>query len=237
MIRRLFPWFRKRDPLLVANRESFAAFDRSRPLAEFDFVVCDTELTGLNKRKDEIISFGAVKVSGLHIELGQTFHSLVRPVRTDATQATLVHRITPEQLRNAPEMEEVLADFIRFCRGSVLVGHFIALDLHFISQATRKMFGGVPVNPNVDTMAMVRMYRELAGRKDPRNVEQTGSLVLDDLTREFNLPRFKPHDALEDALQTAYLFLFLAKKLREYGLVSLLDLESMEKTTAEKPLL
>lgn len=221
---------------MVANREGVAGFRQNMPLGQYEFIVCDTELTGLNKRKDEIISIGAVRVSGLQIELSSTFHSLVRPVAIDATQATLVHRITPEQLKNAPPVEEVLADFIRFCDGAVLVGHFISLDLHFLNQAARKVFGGAFANPSVDTMSMVKVYKELAGRHNPRAVDHGGSLVLDDLTKEFGLPRFKPHDALEDALQTAYLFLFLAKKLEEYGVYTLVDLEHFERATSEEQL-
>jgi DNA polymerase-3 subunit epsilon len=38
------------------------------------------------------------------------------------------------------------------------------------------------------------------------------------LAKEYGLPLFEQHNALEDALQTAYLFVFLAAKLREQGL-------------------
>jgi len=109
-LRDLFPGFRKIHPALAKNRELFQDFNQGRLLTEYRFVVFDTELTGLNKRKDEIISIGAVRMVNLQIELSQTFHCYIRPKNIDPNEATLVHRITPEQLRGAPPMEEVLPD-------------------------------------------------------------------------------------------------------------------------------
>ena len=44
-------------------------------------------------------------------------------------------------------------------------------------------------------------------------------------------PKFKPHDALEDALQTAYLFLFLVKKMKSGGIRTLRDLYQAGRNT------
>ena len=60
--------FNKPDQLILNNRELFAGFDQSKPLGEYDFVVFDTELTGLDRKADEIISIGAVKVKDLQID-------------------------------------------------------------------------------------------------------------------------------------------------------------------------
>lgn len=231
-----FRWLRKPDPLLVRNEEQFKRLDSRLPLYDYDYVVCDTELTGLHKRKDEIVSIGAVRISGLQIELCNTFHTLVRPVKLDANQATFVHRITPEQLRKAPCIEEILPQFVEYCTGALVVGHCISLDLHFLNLAIRKNLGGTLPNPSLDTMNMARLYKELAAKKGVRFVGNPGSLVLDDLTTEFKLPRFKPHDALEDALQTAYLFLFLAKKLKSLGVQTLEDVRQLGRKKSEERL-
>ncbi len=49
------------------------------PITGSRFTIIDTELTGLNQRKDSIVSIGAIKITGTKIELGGTFHKLVRP--------------------------------------------------------------------------------------------------------------------------------------------------------------
>ena len=214
-------WFQRPDPKLVANKEFFANFDQDRPLAEFSFVVCDTELTGLNRKKDELISIGAVKITNLQIDLSSMFHHFVQPRNMEHTKATLVHRITPEQLAQAEPAEKILPEFVDYIYGSLLVGHHLMLDMHFLNKAAKEIMGGTLSNPGIDTMRMAQGYNRVRlghyHEHNPRNI----SYNLDDLGKKYGLPDFKPHDALEDALQTAYLFLYLIKKFRKGGLNTL----------------
>ncbi len=217
-------WFGNPNPKLVANKKFFADFDQGRPLAEFSFVVVDTELTGLNKKKDELISIGAVKISNLQIDLSSMFHQFIQPKEMAHTQATLVHRITPEQLAKAEPAEKILPKFLDYIHGSLLVGHHLMLDMHFLNKVAREIMGGSLSNPGVDTMRMAQGYNRVRlGHYHEHNPRET-SYNLDDLGKEYGLPVFKPHDALEDALQTAYLFLYLIKKFRKGGLVTLKDI-------------
>lgn len=217
-------WFRTPDPKLVANKEFFTSFDQGRPLADYSFVVCDTELTGLNKKKDELISIGAVKITNLQIDLSTMFHQFIQPRKMAHTQATLVHRITPEQLAQAEPAEIILPEFVEYIQGSLLVGHHLMLDMHFLNKAAKEIMGGTLSNPGIDTMRMAQGYNRVRlGHYHEHNPREM-SYNLDDLGKEYGLPRFKPHDALEDALQTAYLFLYLIKKFRKGGLNTLRDI-------------
>ncbi|XOF32596.1 MAG: PolC-type DNA polymerase III [Candidatus Electrothrix sp. YB6] len=211
-------------PALRKNRELFSGFDQGRPLNSYTFVVFDTELTGLNRRKDEIISIGAVRLVNLQIELDQTFHRHIRPADIQPNKATLVHRITPEQLKQAAPAEEVLPQFIEFCSDSLLVGHFVGLDMHFLNKTACRVFSGILSNPSIDTMRLARRYQDSGITDHYGHHDQASSYTLDALSQEFGLPVFKPHDALEDALQTAYLFLYLLKKFRYGGINTLRDL-------------
>jgi DNA polymerase-3 subunit epsilon len=217
-------WFQKPNPQLLRNRELFDDFDQSRPLNQYSFVVFDTELTGLNRRRDEIIAIGAVRIVNLQIELGATFHQYVRPQNLDHNLATFIHQITPEQLRAAAPIEEVLPSFVEFCGDALLVAHFLDIDMSFLNRAAQKVLGGPLSNPGVDTMRLARAFKEAHLTRDYGHCDQSFSYSLDALSEEFQLPRFKPHDALEDALQTAYLFLFLVKKLTTGKVKSLKDL-------------
>lgn len=217
-------WLKKSHPLLIENRDRFKNFSQSRPLSKYTFVVFDTELTGLNKRNDEIVSIGAVKIVNLNIELAQTFHQYIRPQNLEHTDSTLIHRITPEQLRVMPTIGDVLPDFIRFCGDALLVGHYVALDVNFINKACREVLGGTISNPSVDTMRMAKGYKEAQFMETYGHGNVSTSYNLNDLSNEFGLPRFKPHDALEDALQTAYLFLYLVKKMNQGQIRTLKDL-------------
>jgi DNA polymerase-3 subunit epsilon len=217
-------WFAPQHPAIVRNQAAFAHFDQNRPLTEYSFVACDTELTGFDRKKDEIVSIGAVLIKDLQIDLGASFHHLVRPRKIQHIEATLVHRITPQQLESVAPLEEALPAFIEFAGDSLLVGHFVELDMSFLNRAARRLLGDTLSNPGIDTMRMAQGYRRVQLGHFHEEGAHSYSYALADLAKEFHLPQFKAHDALEDALQTAYLFLFFLKKFRKGGLVTLKDI-------------
>lgn len=218
-------WFRKPHPVILANRAFFKDFDQSKPLTEYKFVVFDTELTGLNKRRDELISIGAVSITNLRIELNNAFHMYIKPLHNhEYTESTFIHKITPQELEHATPALEALPDFIEFCGEALLVGHFVGIDMHFLNKSCKETLGGFISNPSVDTMRLARGYKEGRRLYSYGDCDQNFSYNLGYLTREFGLPVFKAHDALEDAMQTAYLFLFLIKKMKKGGIRTLKQL-------------
>jgi DNA polymerase III subunit epsilon len=219
-----FPsWRQEKHPLLQRNADYFARFDFHLPIASGEFVVFDTELTGLNAWSDEIISIGAVRIRNLNIIFDECFYSPVRPNRAVYSRSTLVHRITPEQMKNAPALDTVLPSFVEFCGGAFLVGHCVSLDLPFLKKATRRIMGGVMRNPCLDSLLLARLHREeLSRARDDRFLNCPYNLAV--LARAYGLPTFSQHHSLEDALQTAYLFVFLVRSLQEHGYTTLKDL-------------
>lgn len=223
---RLFHKKTPTHPAFTRNHGYFESIDQNKPIDEYDYVVLDTELTGFNKKKDEIVSVGAVLIKNLQIMAGHTFYTLVKPVRTTATGATFIHRITPQELETAPPIQNILPDLLDFCGSSFLVGHYIDLDTRFINNAARRHFGSTIKTPCLDTLRLAQIYREKIWGKYHDQFNLQISYNLTDLCKEYNLPLFPAHDALQDALQTAYLFLFLVKNLRLNGLVTLKDFYS-----------
>ncbi len=214
-----------KHPILTSNEEFSIIFDEERPIDECDFVVIDTEMTGLNPRKHEIISIGAVKVHKMCISIGESFHSYVRAARPSLKESTLVHHITSEQLDAAPELEEVIPKFVQFCGGSVLVGHYLQLDMGFINRAAKRILGGALSNRRMDCARLARAHLGYLNRAGIKRISVDDTFYLSKLAKEYGLPLFVPHDALEDAMQTAYLFLFLVGKLRDYGLMTFRDFQ------------
>jgi DNA polymerase-3 subunit epsilon len=212
-------------PVFARNNSYFAELDQDQPLSSYEFVVFDTELTGMNNRRDEIVSIGAVRIKNLQIIAGENFQSFVRPHKiTTATEGTFIHRITPQQLTKAPSLKEILPEFIEFCGSSLLIGHYVSLDVSFINKAAKKLFNAKIKNPCLDTMRLAQVYTETSWEQYHDRFNLQVSYNLTDLSRTYNLPVFSEHDAMLDALQTAYLFLFLAKKLKLHNLITLRDL-------------
>lgn len=218
--------FRKRSPhpVLRECREFFPVMDQELPLSEYGFVVLDTELTGLNARQDEIVSIGAVKLSGLHIRPGDSFYSLVHPKGPMPKLSTLIHRITPQSVEKAPPLRDIMPEFAEFLGSSLIVGHHIGLDMSFLNPASRRILGGSLANPCIDTMRLAQVYQAELWENYYDRYQLNVSFNLTELAKTYGLPVFPSHNALQDALQTAYLFLFLVKKLNKGGIRTLKDL-------------
>jgi DNA polymerase-3 subunit epsilon len=215
---------KKKHPSIIRNHSFFEAIDRNRPIEEYEFVSLDTELTGLNHRKDAIVSIGAVRIRELRIEAGDNFFTYVHPQRSMPKVSTLIHRITPEQIEDAPRLVEVLPDLIDYIGPALLVGHFVDLDMSFLNRASKRLLGGALHNPCVDSMRLAQAYEE---RKKGSYYDKFSIGVgynLGILTKRYNLPVFAEHDALGDAFQAACLFMFLVRKLQEEGRRTLKDL-------------
>jgi DNA polymerase-3 subunit epsilon len=210
--------------LLTDHNGAFKRFDQDRLLTDYDFVVFDTELTGLSRRQDEIVAIGAVRIRGLRIIAGEVMHSHIRPANISPTDGTLIHRITPEQLTTAPSAAEVMTSFLRFIGPSLLVGHYVGMDMHFVNRAARHVFGGKIKNPCLDTMLLAEVYTQACWEHYYDRFNLRTSYNLNDLSRRYNLPLFESHDALQDAFQTAYLFLYLVKHFQLLGCRTLRDL-------------
>jgi len=87
---------------------NFSFFQKSRGadapelIENASYVVLDTELTGLNPKKDSVVSIGAVRMAGSKIDLGQTFYRLVKPDTEFTPSSVIVHEITPSDVRQKP---------------------------------------------------------------------------------------------------------------------------------------
>jgi|APCry1669189204_1035204.scaffolds.fasta_scaffold02996_4 DNA polymerase-3 subunit epsilon len=194
------------------------------PIETAVFVVFDTELTGLNPRRNHIVSIGAVTVRNMKIVPHESFYSIIKPKGEVISTATFIHRLTPEKLLDAPSMEEVLPKFVEFCGTSILVGHQLQIDLPFLRKACRRVVGAMVPNPFIDTIRLARCCGKQIAKLGATQSVGDISYDLGSLARRLGLPLFPQHDALGDAIQTAYLLLRLISILKKEGFSSSLEL-------------
>lgn len=205
---------REKSPALAAHQAAQAGRDAAAWLDDLEFVAVDTELTGFDPRRHALVSIGAVRLRGLSILPGETFHTLVRPPAGVPRDATLVHRLTETALADAPPVDAALAAFLDFLGPAVVVGHHVDLDMGFLNAAARRHMGGDLAAPCIDTLrlAMALEEKRLVATGGGGDFEQV-DYRLPSLCRRYGLPGFAAHDARTDALATAYLFLYLARHI------------------------
>jgi DNA polymerase III epsilon subunit-like protein len=128
--------------------------DLAMPIEAARYVVMDTELTGLDVRKDSIVSVGAVIMKGGRILLGETFYEMVSPETAMRSASIVIHGITPSDVADKPSIDVVIEDLVKFCEGAVVVGHFVSLDLGFLNKEMKRLHNAKFPQPVVDTLQM-----------------------------------------------------------------------------------
>ncbi len=182
------------------------------PLRALDYVVFDSETTGLDPRGgDRIVSIAGVRIVNGRVLRGERFDLLAHPGRRIPPASTKIHGIDDAMVAGAPPAAEVVRRFHAFAGESVLVAHNAAFDLAFLAKEERE--SGVRFDqPVLDT---VLLAAHLYGQSD--------SLTLDALAERFaiDIPPEARHTALGDSLATAELVLRLTDMLEAAGVRTL----------------
>lgn len=182
------------------------AIDPRTPIEEVDYVAFDTELTGLDPKRDTIISIGAVKLRGGRIFPGKVFYRLVQPESELRPEGVVVHELMHSDLEEADRASDVLVDFVEFVGDSVLLGHFVHIDVGFVSRAMKRIFGVGLKRSAVDTATLHDWLIE----NDSRFAAHHGGISvkknLFSTATRYGIDVNRAHDALFDAFVTAQLF-------------------------------
>lgn len=127
---------------------------REESLEEATYVVFDIETTGLSVTANKIIELAGVKMQGGK-EIGRfaTFINPHEPIPYNIQQLT---NINDDMVKDAPELEPKLKEFIEFVGDAVLVAHNARFDIGFMQEACKRH--GLPPfeNPVLDTLELAR---------------------------------------------------------------------------------
>lgn len=191
-------------------------------LNEIDFVVFDTETTGLDQRTDKVLSIGAVRVRQLQVLVSDTYECLVQQEGAGLTRSAEVHGLLSKQLEQGITEREAVEGFVNFSGNAVLVGQHVAFDIAMVNQMLRRQgIKGKLRNRSIDTAQLaIRLERRHADSHTLKPAEYS----LDALCEKYNLPTEDRHTASGDAFATALLLLKLLSIARQRGIVTVGDL-------------
>ncbi|MBR4173165.1 MAG: PolC-type DNA polymerase III, partial [Clostridia bacterium] len=186
--------------------------DSSEPLTG-KFVVFDLETTGLSKDSDKITEIGAVKIENGKIT--DRFSTFVNPERPIPQKIVELTSITDKMIANAPKIEEILPEFIDFCKGYVLVAHNAGFDTGFIKNEAKMQ--GIEYNfSHLDTLMLARgLYPELSNHR------------LSTLNKHLGVPLLHHHRAVDDAKATADIFIKMLAELEKMGVSNISELNGL----------
>jgi DNA polymerase-3 subunit epsilon len=212
--------------LLNFRKKRALVIDKEIPIDEARYVVIDTELTGLDEKRDSIVSMAAIRMVGGRIDFEDVFNMLVNPETALTAESVIIHGITPSEVIRKPRIEDVLAEFVQFCDNDILVGHCVSIDTEFINMEAKRIFGCSLSNHAIDTSAIYEWIRKRysAERAFPCAFTDSG---LFEIAKFFGIAINGAHNAVIDAFITAQLFQRFIPMLMQGGVKSIGDLLSV----------
>lgn len=199
-----------------------AALPNHTAVDSLRYVVLDTELTSLDSRSNRLLSIGAIAMDGPKIRLGEQFYRIVDSRVPVPPESVVIHRLRSEDLKGGEPLAKTLQDLRRFVEGTVLVGHFLNIDLKVL----RKELGGNRHeldNPAVDT-SRVHQWILRSGQYSEDLPVQLEKLELTTLAKFYGLDVHNAHHALYDAFLTAQVWQKMMYTVQAKGIRKLSDL-------------
>ncbi len=177
-------------------------------IADVPLLALDIETTGLDPKRDAIISVGLVPFSTGRIHLAQRRYWIVHPECPLNSRSITLHHITHADIEQAPYFGAILPELLDAMTGSLPVVHYRTIERTFLDRAVTDCLGEPFVFPMIDTMEIeARRYRtSLWSRWRSRLGRRPVSMRLHDSRARYHLPYYQAHHALVDALATAELF-------------------------------
>ncbi|MBO4395492.1 MAG: PolC-type DNA polymerase III [Eubacterium sp.] len=191
---------------LVDDTEETVFNEKGQSLKD-SFVVFDLETTGFSPTRCKIIEIGAVKV--VDGEIVDRFSTFVDPHMPIPPRIRELTKIEDNMVQGAPDIREILPDFMRFCEGSVLVAHNASFDHSFIRAKAAEM-GAETDYTVVDTVGIARvLFPDMA------------KATLDAVAKKMKISLENHHRAVEDAEATAQIFVKMIPMLERRSVTDL----------------
>jgi DNA polymerase-3 subunit epsilon len=156
------------------------------------YVTVDVETTGLDMRRDRVLSIGAVALSGTRIDLAGCFEAVLRQPESSSRENILVHRIGGQRQMGGEDPAAALLRFLEYVGRAPLVAFGAGFGRHMLD---RVLQGTLGVGTQSGWIDLARVLPALFPANDCR--------TMDDWLATMRIRTLARHDALADALATA----------------------------------
>ena len=208
-------WFkRKTYPQFWENYKSGFKLPQAQDINTIRFVIFDTETTGLNPKKDRILSIGCVAVKAQRIKISDQLECYLEQEHFNA-DTVKIHGLLKEGHVSKVGEKEALIQFLEYIKNAVLVAHHAAFDIAMINNVLSRQNLPKLKNKVLDTGQLFQKTK-----LDNSKIH----FSLDELANRYTVPLHDRHTASGDAYITALLFLKIVTHLNKHQNMRLKDL-------------
>jgi len=168
-----------------------------------ELVSLDCETTSLDPHSAELVTIAATRIKANRILTSQSIHLTLRaPVSLDA-DSIAIHRIRHQDLQEGLDERQALTALLEFIGNRPLVGYHIRYDKTILDRYFLRLFDFALPNKMVEVS---HLYHERLERLLPNAYYD---LSLEAISRHLDLPITERHDALQDAITAALIYVRL----------------------------
>lgn len=172
-------------------------------------IIClDTETSGLNPNKDDLLAIGAVLIRNNRIVYGQRLDIKVRPSSRVTEESIRIHGIRNHDLQDALPIGEALDQLLKFIGHRPILGYWIRFDITLLSRLSKAELGFKLPNKTIE---LSNIYQKKIRRQHP---DEQVDIQFESIAKTLNIDTMGRHSALGDALTTALMYLRLQKGQR-----------------------
>lgn len=167
-------------------------------------VVClDTETTGLDPRTAELLSIGAVVIRGNQVLTSRMLELFIHPEGEIDAESIKVHHIRHQDAKHGLAVQDAITQFLRYLGGRPLVGYYLEFDVAMLDKYLKPWLGIRLPNRQIEVSALYFDKRIGFIPREPVD------LRFDVIRETLGVPRLGEHDACNDALMTALIYVKL----------------------------
>lgn len=170
-----------------------------------EYVSLDCETTSLDPNRAELVTIAATKIIDNRIITSQPFEVRLRAPQSLDLGSVKIHRIRHQDLVDGISEKEALLELLDFIGNRPLVGYHIRYDKKILDLACLRQLGFPLPNPLIEVS---QIYHDKLERHLPNAYFD---LSLDAICKHLELPIQDKHDALQDAISAALVFVRLTK--------------------------
>lgn len=168
-----------------------------------EYVALDTETTSLDTKTAEIIAIGAVRIQGKRILTSDSLDLLVKPSGIMAEASIKTHHLRVRDLSGGMEPSAAIRRLLHFIGGRTLVGYYLEFDITLLNRYVQGLYGFTLPNTCVEVSAIY--HKKKLGMFPHKNLD----LRFETIRHDLGIPPLGEHNALNDALMTAMIFVKL----------------------------
>ncbi|HEY9016869.1 3'-5' exonuclease [Thiomicrospira sp.] len=177
-----------------------------QPPDDEDLVCFDCETTGLDTKSDKIVSLSAIKIRQNQILSSQSLNLKFKQQHNINPESIVIHRLRNIDVEVGLDEGEAIKQFVEFIGSRPLVGYYLEFDMAMVNAVIQPWLGIKLPNQQIEVSELYHKHFYQDWLQPEHEVfDLSFNAILDKL----HLPRMGQHDAFNDALMTAMIYVKL----------------------------